>query len=128
MARVYKQSEGKRLDLPGRTSIEIVSGETGARGMTLRLVEIPVPTQGDSQRARHWHSDTEECIYVLSGRGTTHADSGEYPLEAGDTMLMPAGEKHVTRNTGSQPLMLLCFFPVAGLAQAMEEPPSKRVL
>ena len=128
MARVYKQSEGKRLDLPGRTSIEIVSGETGARGMTLRLVEISVPSQGDPQRGRHWHSDTEECIYVLSGRGTTQADSGEYPLEAGDTMLMPAGEKHVTRNTGSQPLILLCFFPVAGLAKVMEEPPLKRVL
>jgi uncharacterized cupin superfamily protein len=86
-------------------------------------VEIPVPVPGDVQRGRHWHTDTEECIYVLSGRGTTYADSGEYPLEAGDTMLMPAGEKHVTRNTGSQPLMLLCFFPVAGLAKAMEEPP-----
>ncbi len=43
MARVYKQSEAKRLGLPGRTSVEIVSGEKGARSMTLRLVEIPVP-------------------------------------------------------------------------------------
>jgi quercetin dioxygenase-like cupin family protein len=122
MARVYKQAEAKRLGLPGRTSLEIVSGEKGARGVTLRLVEIPVPAPGESPRGPHHHSDTEECIYVLSGRATTYADSGEYPLEAGDTMLMPAGEKHVTRNTGRQPLVLLCFFPVADVAKATEEP------
>jgi len=126
MAKVYKQSEAKRLGLPGRTSIEIVSGEKGARGVTLRLVEIPVSATGDPQRGPHHHSDTEECIYVLSGRATTYADSGEYSLEAGDTMLMPAGEKHVTRNTGSQPLVLLCFFPVADVAKATEEPPSPK--
>lgn len=126
MARLYKQSEGKRLGLPGRTSIEILSGEKGAHGMTFRMVEIPVPAPGDPQRGPHYHNDTEECIYVLSGRATTYADSGEYPLEAGDTLLMPAGEKHVTRNTGSQPLVLLCFFPVADVAKATEEPPSPK--
>jgi quercetin dioxygenase-like cupin family protein len=123
MARVFKQAEAKRLGLPGRTSLEIISGEKGARGMTLRRVEIPAPAPGEPQRGPHHHSDTEECIYVLSGRATTYADSGEYPLEAGDTMLMPAGEKHVTRNTGSEPLVLLCFFPVADVAKATEEPP-----
>jgi quercetin dioxygenase-like cupin family protein len=126
MARVYKQSEGKRLGLPGRTSVEILSGEKGARGMTFRMVEIPVPAPGDPQRGPHHHNDTEECIYVLSGRATTYADSGKYPLEAGDTLLMPAGEKHVTRNTGSQSLVLLCFFPVADVAKATEEPPTPK--
>jgi oxalate decarboxylase/phosphoglucose isomerase-like protein (cupin superfamily) len=32
---------------------------------------------------------------------------------AGDTLLIPAGEAHVTRNTGAEPLVLLCFFPTA---------------
>jgi oxalate decarboxylase/phosphoglucose isomerase-like protein (cupin superfamily) len=34
-------------------------------------------------------------------------------LKAGDTILIPAGEAHVTRNAGSEPLVLLCFFPTA---------------
>ena len=126
MARVFKQAEAKRLGLPGRTSLEIVSGEKGSLSITLRLVEIPVSVPGEPQRGPHHHNDTEECIYVLSGRATTYADSGEYPLEAGDTILMPAGEKHVTRNTGSQPLVLLCFFPVADVAKATEEAPSPK--
>jgi oxalate decarboxylase/phosphoglucose isomerase-like protein (cupin superfamily) len=37
-------------------------------------------------------------------------------------MLIPPGEKHVTRNTGDEPLVLLCFFPVADVTAATNEP------
>ena len=122
MARLYRHGEAKQLGLPGRKAEEIVSGERGARGLTLRLVEIPVVQPGDAVRAAHHHSEFEECIYTLSGRGTTFADSGEYEMRLGDTLLMPPGEKHVTRNTGSEPLVLLCFFPVADITVATQEP------
>lgn len=124
MARLFTQAGAKRLGLPGRKALEIVSGEKGARGVTLRLAEIPVPKPGESLRGPHQHCDFEECIYVLSGKGTTYADSGEFPLKPGDTLLMPAGEKHVTRNTGTEPLLLLCFFPVADITEGTEEPAS----
>jgi len=113
MARVLTQGQAKNLGLTGRKSLEIVSGEKGSRAVTLRLVEIAVPQPDDKPRGRHFHSDTEECIYVLSGRGRTESDSGEHALMPGDTLLIPAGETHVTRNTGGEPLVLLCFFPVA---------------
>jgi quercetin dioxygenase-like cupin family protein len=122
MARLFKQGEAKELGLPGRKAMEIVSGQRGARGVTLRLVEIPAVKPSDRLRAAHRHSEFEECIYTLSGEGTTFADSGEYEMRSGDTLLMPAGEKHVTRNTGSEPLVLLCFFPVADVAGATQEP------
>jgi quercetin dioxygenase-like cupin family protein len=113
MARVLTQAEARNLGLPGRKSIEIVSGQTGSRAVTLRLVEIPVPKPGEAPRARHFHADTEECIYVMSGAGCTESESGDHQLKAGDTILIPPGEPHVTRNTGGEPLVLLCFFPVA---------------
>ncbi len=122
MARLFKQAEGKLLGLPGRKALEIVSGERGSRNVTLRLAEIPVARPGDAPRAAHQHSDFEECIFVLAGQGTTFADSGEFHLEPGDTLLMPAGEKHVTRNTGREPLRLLCFFPVPDITAGTREP------
>ena len=122
MARVFTQAEAKQLGLPGRKALEIVSGEKGALGVTLRLAEIPVPQPGESLRGPHQHSDHEECIYVLSGKGTTFADSGEYALKPGDTLLIPPGEKHVTRNTGNEPLLLLCFFPVADITKGTVGP------
>lgn len=122
MAQLFKHSEATQLGLPGRKALEIVSGERGARGLTLRLVEIPVVQPGDTLRAPHHHSNFEECIYTLSGQGTTIAEGGEFHLKPGDTLLIPAGEKHVTRNTGSEPLVLLCFFPVPDITAATQEP------
>jgi quercetin dioxygenase-like cupin family protein len=113
MARVVTPSQARELGLPGRRSMEIVSGNTGSSAVTLRRVEIAVPGPGDTPRGRHFHPDTEECIYVLSGRGRTESESGDHELRAGDTILIPAGEPHVTRNTGTEPLVLLCFFPTA---------------
>ena len=122
MAKLFKLTEAKELGLPGRKALEIVSAARGSRSVTLRLAEIPVPQPGESERAPHLHNDFEECIYVLSGEGSTFADSGTFPLRPGDTLLMPAGEKHVTRNTGSQPLLLLCFFPVGDIRAGTHEP------
>jgi mannose-6-phosphate isomerase-like protein (cupin superfamily) len=123
MARLLKQSEAKRLGLPGRTSLEPVSGETGSR-VTLRIAEIPVPQAGDKPRGPHLHREFEECIYVLSGEGTTYAESGEIAVKPGDIVLIPPGEKHMTRNTGSVPLVLLCFFPVPDVTAGTAEFPS----
>lgn len=122
MARFFPRANGRVLGLPGRKAVEIVSGETGAKNVTLRLAEIPVPASDEAPRAAHHHSDFEECIYVLSGQGTTFAESGEYPLMPGDTLLISPGEKHVTRNTGNEPLRLLCFFPVGDIAVGTSEP------
>jgi len=121
MARVLRQAEAKGMHLVGRKALEIVSGEQGSQAVTLRLVEIPVARRDEPLRAPHDHEAFEECIFVLSGEGTTHADSGEFPLKPGDTILIPPGEKHVTRNTGSEPLVLLCFFPVGDISQRTRE-------
>ena len=121
MAKVLTQAEARSMGLPGRKSLEIVSGEKGSQAVTLRLVEIPVSRPGDTPRGRHFHNGFEECIYVMSGTGYTEADSGNYPLKAGDTILIPSGEKHATRNTGTEPLVLLCFFPVADISKRTQE-------
>jgi mannose-6-phosphate isomerase-like protein (cupin superfamily) len=123
MARLIKPAQAKRLGLPGRTSLEPVSGEIGSR-VTCRIAEIPVPKPGDKPRGPHLHHGFEECIYVLSGEGTTHAESGEIPIKPGDIVLIPAGEKHMTRNTGNVSLVLLCFFPTPEVTTATTEFPS----
>ena len=122
MARVLTQAQAKSMGLPGRKSLEIVSGEKGSSAVTLRLVEIPVPKRSDKARSPHYHQGFEECIFVMAGEGCTEAESGSFPLKAGDTLLIPPGEKHMTRNTGTVPLVLLCFFPVADITRRTREP------
>src|SRR5262245_13097976 len=103
MAQLLKQSEAKKLGLPGRTSLEPVSGAIGSK-VTFRIAEIAVPKPGDPPRGPHLHHGFEECIYVLKGTGATVAESGEIPITPGDIILIPANEKHFTRNTGTEPL------------------------
>ncbi len=120
MARVLKQADAKRLGLPGRVSLEPVSGEIGSK-ISFRIAQIAVPQPGDKRRGPHVHHDFEECIYVLSGQGTMHAESGEHPVRPGDILLVPAGEKHMTVNTGTELLVLLCFFPVTDVSAGTTE-------
>ena len=123
MARLLKQADAKRLGLPGRVSLEPVSGEIGSN-VSVRIAQIAVPQPGDKPRGPHVHHEFEECIYVLSGEGTMHAESGEHRVRPGDILLVPAGEKHMTANTGAEPLVLLCFFPVADVSAGTTEFPS----
>ena len=123
MARKLTQAEGKRLGLPGRASLELVSGEIGS-ALTFRIVEIPVPKPDEVLRGPHLHHGYEECIYVLKGEGRTFSESGELAVKAGDVVLVPPEEKHVTRNTGKEPLVLLCFFPTPDIAPTTESFPS----
>lgn len=118
MALIISAEDATELGLPGRISREIVSGARGSRAVTLRRVEIPVESDGGPGRAHHSHPDCEECIHVLSGTGLFCTEDEERPLHPGDTVLVPPGERHYTRNTGREPLELLCFFPVAELGTA----------
>jgi len=117
MVQVVREGEARDLNLPGRRSLEIISSATGSDAITLRLVEIPVPVPGETPRAPHRHAAFEECMYVLSGQGTTQTPDGDFPIKAGDTVFVPPGELHVTRNTGDAPLKMLCFFPTADCSE-----------
>jgi mannose-6-phosphate isomerase-like protein (cupin superfamily) len=120
MARLLKQSEARKLGLPGRTSLEPVSGFIGSK-LTLRIAEIAVPQPGDRPRGPHLHDGFEECIYVLRGQGLTVTATSQIPIKPGDIVLIPPNEKHMTRNTGNEPLVLLCFFPAPDVTQRTTE-------
>ena len=119
MARLIDQSQARRLGLPGRSSREPISGALGSR-CSVRIATIAVPQPG-AKRGPHLHDGFEEIIYVLSGSGTMHAESGEIPIKPGDLVLVPAGEKHMTQNTGDVSLVLLCFFPVPDVGAGTTE-------
>jgi len=121
VVRIIRAGDATDLGLPGRRSLEIVSSRTGSDSLTLRLVEIPVPAPGDAERAMHRHRDFEECIYVLEGQGVNRSEDGEVAVVAGDTILVPRGQWHVTRNTGDTPLRLLCFFPASRAHETDQE-------
>jgi quercetin dioxygenase-like cupin family protein len=60
-------------------------------------------------------------IHVLSGSGVLKTSTGDHAIGAGDTAIVPSGERHQTVNSGQAPLVLVCAFPVADIRPATRE-------
>ena len=118
MARIFRKGESAEIQLPGRSSSEVIAARTGSKALTVRIVEM---APGPADRGPHVHDGFEEAIHVLEGKGLLLTDSGKHELTAGDTVLVPSGERHATCNTGSIPLRLYCVFPISDIGPGTRE-------
>jgi oxalate decarboxylase/phosphoglucose isomerase-like protein (cupin superfamily) len=70
---------------------------------------------------RHNHPKSEEILYVLSGEGEQMLDDGNpFPVKPGDTIYVPTGVFHSTRNTGWEPMRLLALYNPGGPEKVLE--------
>lgn len=91
------------------------------------FVEIPV---GNYAFGYHYHDQSEEVFYVLSGTGTLRCAYGEKDVKAGDMLCFPTGEKgaHVLSNTSAtEPLVFIDFDVRAGNADVVTFPDTKKM-
>ena len=60
---------------------------------------------------RHWHSDEDEMVVVLSGDAVLVDDGGETPVAAGDVLVFPAGERngHHLQNRSDAPCVFVAI-------------------
>ena len=69
---------------------------TGAVGTTVGRVVI----KRGQQNPRHSHPNTEEVLYLLAGQLEHSLGDDKVILNAGDTLLVPAGVVHNARSIG----------------------------
>jgi len=70
---------------------------------------------------RHNHPESEEILYVLSGEGEQMlADREAFQVKPGDTIYVPTGVFHSTRNTGWEPMRLLAIYNPGGPEKVLE--------
>ena len=70
-----------------------------------------------------------EVLYVLSGEGEQMLDDREtFRVSGGDTIYVPTGVFHSTRNTGWQTIRLLAVYSPGGPEKALEGLPDFREL
>ena len=67
---------------------------------------------------RHNHPESEEVLYVLSGEGLD--DREPFAVKPGDTIYVPTGVFHSTRNTGWEPMRLLALYNPGGPEKVLE--------
>jgi len=104
-------NEGKkiRVKTPAGANISIIMDrETG--GTTYLTENMTIINPGVTLQPSHSHVNIEEIVFVLEGEGEVWVDGKTCKIQKGDSVLFPANSKHTTRNTGIEPLVLLCFF------------------
>ncbi len=61
-----------------------------------------------AQTALHLHRATEEIYHFTQGNGVMRLGAETFAVAAGDTVAIPPGTPHCVRNTGDEPLKILC--------------------
>ena len=67
-------------------------------------VHVFKPGEIAHPEARHVH-DVDEVFIFLQGKGVVPIDGVDYPVQAGDVVIVEAGEDHHTRSSVNEPLV-----------------------
>lgn len=86
----------------------VLSGESGDK-CNVSIYEIP---PGKSAWPYHYHYQSEEVFYIISGKGILRTPDGEVEITAGDILAFPPGEKgahKITNTSDNEKLVYIDF-------------------
>jgi oxalate decarboxylase len=93
--------------------VRIVDSSSFPAATTIAAAEVEV--RPGAMREMHWHPNTDEWQYYISGQGrmTVFAAAGKartFDFRAGDVGYVPFAMGHYVENTGDEPLRFLEMF------------------
>jgi mannose-6-phosphate isomerase-like protein (cupin superfamily) len=88
------------------STIREVAGPVSQPTSNQSLAEATVPA--GAVTTPHLHRVSEELYLFTAGRGRMRLDGEERDVGPGDCVVIPPGTPHQVRNTGDEPLTLLC--------------------
>jgi quercetin dioxygenase-like cupin family protein len=107
--KIFRTSEYVRMKNPTpgqRHRSEILTGEHEAKDLG-GILGILAP---GTSPPYHYHKKRESIIIAISGEAVEILEGKEIPIQAGDVIFIPPGEKHTTVNRSSQEFRYLEFF------------------
>ena len=87
----------------------ILSGDDGNK-CNISIYEIP---PGKSAYPYHYHYQSEEVFYIISGSGRLRTPEGESDVSAGDILVFPANETGAHKLTNSSETQMLTYIDFA---------------
>jgi mannose-6-phosphate isomerase-like protein (cupin superfamily) len=96
---------GDRAPAPNLRTLKhlIAPWTVGSKQMWMGMSEVDLGSCSN----RHSHG-SEECFYVLSGKGTIEVGEEQVQVAAGSAVLVPANTEHRLVNDGQEVLKVLC--------------------
>ena len=84
----------------------LITDKDGAPNFSMRHFQIGP----GGHTPLHDHAWEHE-VFILSGQGVVSGAAGDEAFKPGDVIYMPPEEKHNFRNTGTEPVTMLCLIP-----------------
>jgi uncharacterized RmlC-like cupin family protein len=100
--------------MPGGTRTEIQLDSTDTDGAYCLLVDEPPPGWA---LPRHLHRDHAETIHIVAGEFEVDVGEDTKRLRAGETVHVPAGVPHASRNAGDTGGRRVLVFSPGGMEQ-----------
>ena len=102
----YRDVEGTE-EKPGVLMRTVIGADEGAPRFAMRVFE----TKPDASTPLHSHWWEHE-VFVLSGRGLVHGQTGETEIQSGSVVFIEPNERHCFSNTGDELLRFVCVIPL----------------
>ncbi|MCD6105154.1 MAG: cupin domain-containing protein [Thermosipho sp. (in: Bacteria)] len=84
----------------------LIGSKDGAKNFVMRLFKLK-----PSASTPHHSHDWEHEIFVLKGKIIAKSEKGDYEVEEGSFIFVPANEKHQFVNISDQDAEFLCLIP-----------------
>jgi mannose-6-phosphate isomerase-like protein (cupin superfamily) len=88
------------------SEIRELAGTPTGNSVNQSLAEATVAPGSETEE--HYHGAMEEIYFFTAGSGVMKLGEEDATVAAGDTIVIPPGTPHKLRNTGAEPLKLLC--------------------
>lgn len=98
----YVLQLGPEIKIPGKVFGGSALGTTGAE------FSFQVFAPGQETGFLHTHKNHEELYFFLKGKGDFQVDGNVFAVEEGSVVRVAPDGKRSVRNSGSEPLIMLC--------------------
>ena len=108
----YEFEKCEKIEVPapfGRTITPMFMGDDPViteSSFSVHMTEWQPGCQVDN----HFHEDSMEAMYCISGRGVAQVNGEEHPFYPGAMIVAPPNVTHQITNTGTELLRVLCIF------------------
>lgn len=102
--------QGSKINKPFERELKVLMSPD--KDGTVKEFTFLLSTLAPNGGCTDWHSHSEsgELMIFLSGKGKAWLENNEFTIEPGTALYAPAGMKHKTLNTSSEPLQIACIF------------------
>ena len=107
--RHYQDVPAEPFDDPEASGVKrrvVISEADGAPNFIMRVFEV----EPGGYTPHHRHSFEHE-VFIKEGSGLVVSEGKEFPVRAGDTVLILGEEIHQFKNNGDKPLEFICLVP-----------------